>query len=121
MSNPPPQPRLQDMAVSDPADVTTDPASPSYPVSPAGAYQYVGRVLLNRPPVTQENFYNVLKQNGLKDDILGLEETSKDSVRALTFVDPDSKQQRNILAPDLAKLLIWKAYIHYRANDGRPL
>ena len=121
MSDPQPQLRLQDMAVSDPANVTTDPAVPSYPVNPAGAYQYVGRVLLNRPPATQRNFYNVLEQNGLKDDILALEEISEDSVRALSFVDPDSNQQKNILAPDLAKLLIWKAYIHYRANDGKPL
>ena len=116
-----PQLRLQDVAVSEPAHVTMDPALPSYPMNPAGAYQYVTRVLLNCSPATQPNFYNVLEQNGLKDDILCLEEIPEDCLQALTFLDLNSVKHKNILAPDLAKLLLWKAFIHYRARDGRPL
>ena len=113
MSNPPPQPRLQDMAVSEPANVTMDPALPSYPENPVGAYQYVTRVLLNYSPATQPNFYNVLEQNGLKNDILCLEEIPEDCVQAPSFLDLNSGQQKNILAPDLANVLLWKAFIHY--------
>ena len=121
MSNLPPQPRLQDLAISDPVDITTDPASPSYPMNPAGAYQYVIRVLLNCSPTMQPNVYNVLEQNGLKDDILCVEGIPEDCVQALTFLDLNSGQLQNILASDLAKLLLWKAFIHYQAIDGCPL
>ena len=68
---------LEEMAAMQPA--TQEPTQPVAPTMPQQtepnfacdanwAYQFVGQVLLNRPPATQPSFYAVLEETGFEDD-----------------------------------------------------
>ena len=76
-----------------------------------GAFNYVGQILLNRPPETNCSSYSILEQEGFNDDICCLRISTDDCMSNFTYTDPDTNMQRTIVQSDLEDLQIFADFL----------
>ena len=88
-----------------------------------GAFNYVGQILLNRPPETNRSFYSVLEQEGFDYDICCLRIFTDESMSKFMYTDPDTNKQCTIVQSDLYDLQVFADFLclqsqHHNINGN---
>ena len=93
----------------------------SFAVDNAGAYQYVCQVLFGKCPTQHNDFYVLLEENGLQDDILGICIIPDAYLYLMTFFDHATGTTKSIIESDVTLLQFWKVYNAHCYHNGRPI
>ena len=93
----------------------------SFAVDDAGAYQYVCQVLFGKCPTQHNDFYVLLEENGLQDDILGICIIPDAYLYLMTFFDHATGTTKSIIESDVTLLQFWKVYNAHCYHIGQPI
>ena len=92
-----------------------------FTIDVSAASQYIWEILLHQCPARNHQFYTVLKQNGLHDDVLTIQNISEDELCSLMFLDSETSIKWQITIAHFATLQTWKQYTTKCFQDGCPI